>query len=217
MNVAFYVSAKATRLRKIIEQGSSELLDSTRLIFSDDAENSYLRRMVAGHAVDYYCLDYRDIKKADGQSKNLIMSDNMLAKLQEHTIDYCFSFGAHILTGDLLKVYENRIINFHPSILPMFPGLMAIDQAIEAGSNLLGNTAHFINAGIDTGPVIMQSVLPRKVFEAGGYDAVLDQQIVMINQIFRWLKAGRLKVEDNVVTITKADYNTVAFFPGLES
>jgi phosphoribosylglycinamide formyltransferase 1 len=216
MNIAFYVSAKATRLRKIIEQGNSDLLASTRLIFSDDAENGYLQDMIASRSVEYHCLNYKNIEKTEGKSKNLIMSDAMLAKMQEHNIDYCFSFGAHIITGEILKAYENKIINFHPSILPMFPGLRAIDQAVEAGSNLLGNTAHFINAGIDTGPVIMQSVLSHKVFEAGGYDAVLDQQLVMINQIFKWLKADRLKVINNKVTITRADYDTAAFFPSLE-
>jgi phosphoribosylglycinamide formyltransferase 1 len=208
---------KATRLRKIIEQPQTELLTDTKLIFSDDTENSYLKDMVADYAIDYHCLNYDDIQKADGKSKSLTMSDEMLAKLQAYAIDYCFCFGSHILKGEILNAYNNKIINFHPSVLPMFPGLMSIDQAVEAGSNLLGNTAHFINAGIDTGPIIMQSVLSHKVFEKGGYDAVLDQQLVMIDQIFKWLKADRLKVENNRVTVAQADYDTVAFFPALET
>lgn len=218
MNIAFYVSSKATRLKKIIESPNcASLLASTTLIFSDDTENEYLKELIAEKNITYQCLDYQTIVKLESKSKHQVMSDEMLASLQKHQIDYCFSFGAHILTGELLNVYKNKIINFHPSVLPMFPGLRAIDQAVEANSSVLGNTAHFIDAGIDTGAIIMQNVLSRKAFEQSGYDAILDQQLPMINQIFSWLEAGRIRVNNNQVTIESADYDQTVFFPKLES
>lgn len=100
--------------------------------------------------------------------KNLELSNNLLQVLREYEIDYCFSFGAHILKGKLLEEYENRIINFHPSLLPAYPGIKSIDRAIADKVNLLGNTVHFIDAGMDTGPIIMQSVIPSVAFYEGG-------------------------------------------------
>lgn len=217
MNIAFYVSGKAGRLTKILEQKDDKVYKSTKLIFSDDEQNIFLKDMVKGSHIEYHCLNYQGIQKEDSKSKNLIMSDELLSLLQKFHIDYCFSFGAHILKGELLSVYENRIINFHPSVLPMFPGLRAIDQAINAQANLLGNTAHFIDSGVDTGPIIMQSVLSNSLFKAKGYGAVLDQQVPMFYQIYKWLKEDRLVVKEQAVVIKGANYQNVAFFPELET
>ena len=86
---------------------------------------------------------------------------------------------------------SNRIINFHPSLLPSFPGVKAVDQALAYGTLVLGNTTHFIDEGVDTGPIIMQSILPRAAFDA--YDSVLDLQVPMLTQVIRWLEEDRSK------------------------
>jgi phosphoribosylglycinamide formyltransferase-1 len=80
-------------------------------------------------------------------------------------------------------VYKNRIINFHPSILPAYLGLKSIDQAISDKANLLGNTVHFISSGVDTGSIILHSVIPAVAFDEGGYDAILDIQIDMLYKV----------------------------------
>lgn len=215
MNVAFYVSGNASRLRKVLALADEDLIRSTKLIFSDDRKNEDLKTVAASLGVDYQCMHFKDIVKT-AKSKSLIMSDMLLGLLKKHKVDYCFSFGAHLLVGDLLREYEYRIINFHPSVLPMFPGISAIDQAVEATANLLGNTAHFIDAGIDTGPIIMQNVISGKLFSPDNYDIVLDHQLPMLKQIFRWLNDGRLQVEGNKVVIEGANYYQPAFFPALE-
>ncbi|MEX1146572.1 MAG: formyltransferase family protein [Acidimicrobiia bacterium] len=215
MNIAFYVSGKAGRLKKILEHGSEELIKSTKLIFSDDRQNSFLEKPALGLAIEYHCLDYQAIRRTD-RSRNLILSDELLELLRRHSVEYCFSFGDHLLKGEILNEYKYRLINFHPSILPMFPGRLSVDQAVDAGSNLLGNTAHFIGPGVDDGPIIMQHVVSAKVFE-GDYDSILDQQVVMLEQIFAWLRSGRLSVNDDEVTVFGANYQGSAFFPELET
>jgi phosphoribosylglycinamide formyltransferase-1 len=67
------------------------------------------------------------------------------------------------IVGDvLLQAYKNRIINIHPALLPAFPGLHAQRQAIDHGVKVSGCTVHFIDAGIDTGPIIIQQSVPVK-------------------------------------------------------
>ena len=129
-------------------------------------------------------------------------------------IDFSFCFGGRILKGELLEAYKNKIINFHPAILPMFPGVKSIDQALNANAFLLGNTAHFVDAGTDTGPVIMQSTLHSKTFS--NYEDVLGLQLPMIYQIFCWLNENRISVLGNKVIVEKANYHQPTFYPQLE-
>jgi phosphoribosylglycinamide formyltransferase-1 len=212
MNYAFYVSGKATRLAKILEDKNMELLTNIKVVFSDDEKNQYLEEKLKVYNIPYVLFDYNKIIAEKGQ-KNLRLSNELLEVLRKYQIDYCFSFGDHILKGELLEVYKNRIINFHPSILPAYPGLKSIDQAISDKANLLGNTVHFIDSGVDTGPIILQSVIPAAVFEEGGYDAILDIQIDMLYKVFNLLQAARLQVVKNKVNIEGANYRSYSIFP----
>ena len=214
IKLAFYVSSKATRLNKILDDKNFDLLNAVKVIFSDDDKNIYLKEKLNELNIEYVLLNYKDIV-AERSKKNLVLSNTLLNTLTRYNIDYCFSFGAHILKGELLKEYENRIINFHPSILPAYPGIMSIDQAVEGNANLLGNTAHFIDSGVDTGPIIMQSVIHSTAFRENGYDAVLDIQIDMLYKIYDLLRKGKIKVVDNRVRIEGANYNTYSIFPYL--
>jgi phosphoribosylglycinamide formyltransferase-1 len=65
-----------------------------------------------------------------------------------------------IVKEPLLKAFERRIINIHPSLLPKFPGLEAWKQALEAGEKITGCTVHYVNSGIDTGSILGQRSVP---------------------------------------------------------
>ncbi len=65
-----------------------------------------------------------------------------------------------VLKGDFLRAFEGRIINIHPSLLPSFPGLEAWKQALDAGVKATGCTVHFVDAGVDSGPIIGQQTVP---------------------------------------------------------
>lgn len=64
-----------------------------------------------------------------------------------------------VLKGDFLRAFEGRIVNIHPSLLPSFPGLEAWRQALEAGVKVTGCTVHFVDAGVDSGPIIGQQTV----------------------------------------------------------
>jgi len=71
----------------------------------------------------------------------------------------CLAGYMRIISPEFVKKYKNRIINIHPSLLPAFPGLNSQKQALEYGTKYSGCSVHFVDTGIDTGPVIIQAVV----------------------------------------------------------
>lgn len=74
----------------------------------------------------------------------------------------CLAGFMRIISPEFVKKYKNRIINIHPALLPAFPGLEAQKQAVEYGSKYSGVTVHFVDSGVDTGPIILQKVVKVK-------------------------------------------------------
>ncbi len=213
MNIAFYISGKGNRFRKIFNS-KLEVISDTRVVFSDSSENDDLKSQLELFGITYTCMPYSEIHSS-GKNKSIILSEGMLQLFKKNNIDYVFCFGDHILKEPLISEYENRIINFHPSILPMFPGRKALDAAMSDKSFLVGNTAHFIDAGIDTGPIIMQSISHSSALAEGNYDSVLDLQITMLISIYKWLRHGEISVDNCRVKIAGATYDNTFFLPAL--
>lgn len=212
MKAGFYVSRIATRLKKFLNhvyETDSGLLKKIDFIVSDNLNDIDLKIMCEKYNIYFEYLNLENVK-----AKNLYSSNHIFQLMTKRDIDYLFIYCDSILKGDILNKYKNRIINFHPSLLPAHRGLMAIDQALNENSFLIGNTAHFVDYGIDTGPVIMQSILSANNFK--NYDQVLDLQIPMIRQIFYWLIDGRLRIIDNKVIIEGGDYTISSFIPNIE-
>jgi phosphoribosylglycinamide formyltransferase-1 len=213
VRLAWYVSGKAGRAIKALER-YPELREMTCLVVNDEGPNNELSTLLSDNTIAYAEFNYKTLG-IEGKARNTYVSNQLELLFKQHHIDYAFCFGSRLLEGHLLTAYKNRIINFHPSILPAFPGVKAIDQAMHAGAFLLGNTAHFIDEGMDTGPVIMQNIVHRTAFE--GYDAILDLQVPMIRQIARWLIEDRITVHGRNVIISGAAHPEPVFYPRLES
>ena len=75
----------------------------------------------------------------------------------------CLAGFMRIISPEFVKKYKGRILNIHPALLPSFPGLDAQKQAVEYGSKYSGCTVHFVDSGVDTGPIILQKIV--KVFD----------------------------------------------------
>ena len=216
MRFAFYISGKSQRLYKFIKQAATETLETVYLVVSDQQIEPELHNICKKYSINVSVNIYKSIQGNDNKEKNLNLSKWMLEQFVNNKIDYCFSFGNHILAGELLERYENRLINFHPAILPMYPGLNAIDKAADEGrAFLIGNTAHFIDSGVDSGKIIMQTVMPINEFlRECDYDMILDLQIPMLNILIRVILENRLVVDDiGNVKISGADYSCHAIFP----
>ena len=85
----------------------------------------------------------------------------VLKVLREHNIEFIVLAGfMRIITPVLIEAFSHRIINIHPALLPAFPGLHAQKQALDYGVKVSGCTVHFVDAGMDTGPIILQTAIP---------------------------------------------------------
>ncbi|MBN9017074.1 MAG: phosphoribosylglycinamide formyltransferase [Rhizobiales bacterium] len=83
------------------------------------------------------------------------------ARLREAGVEIvCLAGFMRLLTPPFVEAWRNRMINIHPSLLPLFPGLHTHEQAIEAGMRLAGCTVHFVRAEMDSGPIIAQAAVP---------------------------------------------------------
>lgn len=85
----------------------------------------------------------------------------LIEELQRSRVDLvCLAGYMRILSGHFLRAFPHRILNIHPSLLPAFPGLDAQHQALEHGVKFSGCTVHFVDEGLDSGPIIKQAVVP---------------------------------------------------------
>jgi len=211
MRFAFYVSNKATRLKKFLLKNKKNisLIKQIKFVLIDNINNKELKTICNSLGIKIYEINLDKIK-----NENEYVSEYFLDKLVLHKVDYAFIFCNRILRGKILSAYKNKIINFHPSLLPSYKGLNAIDQAVKDNAFLLGNTAHFINEKLDSGPIIMQNIVPFVKYK--NYDDILDNQTTMLEQIIVWLKENRLIIDNDRVIVKNANYVVDEFIPNLE-
>jgi phosphoribosylglycinamide formyltransferase 1 len=106
-----------------------------------------------------------------------------------------------ILTPGFVQRYDGRLVNIHPSLLPMFPGLHTHRRAIDAGCKVAGASVHFVTADLDHGPIIGQATVPvlPDDTEKSLAARVLEQEHRLYPRAIRWLVEGALEVRAGVV------------------
>jgi len=109
----------------------------------------------------------------------------------------CLAGFMRILSPKFIKEFKNRILNIHPSILPEFPGLNAQKQAIEAGVSHSGCTVHFVDEGVDTGPIIVQETVKIKDNDT---EETLSKRI-LVKEHKAYIKAVKLISEKKIRVI----------------
>jgi phosphoribosylglycinamide formyltransferase-1 len=108
-----------------------------------------------------------------------------------------------LLSPELVRRYRGRILNVHPALLPAFPGLHAQRQALEHGVKVSGATVHFVDEGVDTGPIVLQSAVPvlEGETEASLTARILVEEHRLYPEAIRLYAEGRLEVVGRRVSI----------------
>jgi phosphoribosylglycinamide formyltransferase-1 len=109
----------------------------------------------------------------------------------------CLAGFMRILSPEFIKKFKNRILNIHPAILPAFPGLDAQKQAIESGVRYSGCTVHFVDEGVDTGPILVQEIVKIK---NGDTEETLSKRI-LAKEHKAYAKAVKLIAEKKISVI----------------
>jgi len=141
------------------------------------------------------------------ESKNFIGSrleydKKIIAVLEKYGVTpknglVCLAGFMRIISPEFVKKFKNRIINIHPALLPSFPGLDAQKQAIDYGAKYSGCTVHFVDSGIDTGPIILQLVVKIK---KGDTEKTLSKRI-LAKEHQAYPEAVRLFAEKKIKTL----------------
>jgi phosphoribosylglycinamide formyltransferase-1 len=145
-------------------------------------------------AGDYEDRDARDVAVGDW--------------LEERRVDLIVLAGyMQLLSERFVERFRNRIVNVHPALLPSFPGLDAIGQALDHGVGVTGVTVHFVDEGVDSGPIVLQQAVPvpegrdRAQLEA----AIHDVEHVLLPEAIRLIAEGRTAVDDSNPRVVRID------------
>jgi len=153
------------------------------------------------HGVETLVLDHRKAMEGEDQDRRLVSA------LEERRVDLvCLAGYRKILTPPFLKSFVGRILNIHPSLLPAFPGLEVQRKALEYGVRYSGATVHFVDAGVDTGPIVLQAVVPVETDDTPVTlaERILEQEHRIYPEAVRLFFEGRLRVEGRRVRILPA-------------
>ena len=147
--IGVLVSGHGTNLQALIDSG----LPVAAVASSRRDAYALERARAAGIPAATFSLDCH----AGREERDLVMA----TWLEEHGVELVVLAGyMQLLTTPFLDRFPGRIVNVHPSLLPAFPGARAIDDALAAGVETTGVTVHFVDEGLDTGPVILQEPVP---------------------------------------------------------
>jgi phosphoribosylglycinamide formyltransferase 1 len=140
-----------------------------------------------------------------------------IGALQEAKVDLVVLAGfMRILKGDFLRAFAQRVINIHPALLPSFPGLEAWKQALDYGVKFTGVTVHFVDQGIDTGPILAQQTVPVL---AGDTPATLHARIqeaerAVYPAVIAALARGEVQVSGRQTIFSSSEKLRMVPYPG---
>jgi phosphoribosylglycinamide formyltransferase 1 len=192
LKLGILVSGSGTNLQAIIDAVANRTLDAEiRLVVSNVPEVRALERARIAR-VPHQVIRHRDFTSREAFDQVLI------DELRAAGVEWVALAGfMRVLTNRFLSAFERRVINIHPALLPAFPGVHAQKQALDYGVKFAGCTVHFVDDGVDTGPIIAQRAVPvlDDDDETRLAARILEQEHAVYVEVLRWLAAGRVKVE----------------------
>ncbi len=150
-------SGSGSNMQSIQDAIDAGTLDAEIRVVISDVPGAGILARAERHGLPHAYIDHAPFKtKLEGRAE-----DEVIAALRKADVDVVVLAGyMRVVKPKLLAAFPNRVLNIHPAILPAFPGIAGWKQALDYGAKVAGCTVHFVNAGIDTGPIIIQRVVP---------------------------------------------------------
>lgn len=199
INIAVFISGRGSNFLALLKNIEKGVLKNCRIavVFSNNPNAKGLE-YAAEAGIKTIVIPSKN------RSDRVEYDKEIINALSEYNIDLiCLAGYMRIVTEELVEAYKNKIINIHPALLPSFPGLHAQKQALDYGVKVSGCTVHFVDGGMDTGPIILQKTVP--VYDNDTEDTlsarILEQEHTAYSEALSLYAAGRLKVSGRKVEI----------------
>jgi phosphoribosylglycinamide formyltransferase-1 len=198
LKIGVLVSGNGSNLQSIIDCIEAGTLPARIACVISNNAGAYALERARRHGIPTLYLDHRLFSGRSAYDAAL------LEALREHGVELVVLAGfMRIITPVLIDAFPNAIMNIHPALLPSFPGLHAQKQALDYGVKVSGCTVHFVDAGTDTGPVIIQSAVP--VFDTDTEETLSSRIQVEEHRSYpeaiRLYASNRLTIEGRKVII----------------
>ena len=155
VRIVVLVSGRGSNLQAIINSIENKKISAVIAVVISDVQNALALEIAREHGIKTLFVDPSKFKTREDFDKNIIK----IIKREQATL-ICLAGFMRVFSETFVQRFKNRIMNIHPSLLPSFPGLKAQSKALDAGVKFSGCTVHFLDEGIDTGPIICQAVVP---------------------------------------------------------
>jgi phosphoribosylglycinamide formyltransferase 1 len=191
--IVVLASGSGTNLQAILDQlhGGDEGIDVVGVGSDKPGARALERARQAGVEAAVFPTDEYE----DRTARDRVLGD----WIEEREADLVVLAGyMQLLSPEFVGRFRNRAINVHPALLPSFPGIDALQQAIDHGSKITGVTVHFVDEGVDSGPIILQRPVPippsRDWDEAE--KAIHASEHALLPETIRLIAAGRVRIDE---------------------
>jgi phosphoribosylglycinamide formyltransferase-1 len=200
LRVGVLASGRGSNLRALVEATRPGGIPAdVVVVISDRAEAAALvHARAAGIAALHLAPRQHPTREAHDKA--------LIAALEEHRVELvCLAGYMRILTAGFVRHFAGRLLNVHPALLPAFPGLHAQRQALEHGVRVTGATVHFVDEGVDTGPIVLQAAVPVEPEDTEERLAarILAEEHRIYPEAVRLFAEGRLVIAGRRVVIKR--------------
>jgi phosphoribosylglycinamide formyltransferase-1 len=204
LKLGVLISGNGSNLQSIIdhiEKGSLKAIIKIVISNNPDANGTIRAKK---HGIPVVILKHTDFKNKEDFDLELIKI------LKSNQVDLVILAGfMRILTPAFLKAFSHKIMNIHPALLPSFPGIHGQKQAVEYGVKISGCTVHFVDEGVDTGPIIIQSAVQvlDDDTEATLAARILKKEHMIYPQAIQLFADGKIEIKGRKVRIKNVRFN----------
>lgn len=199
IRLGILVSGRGSNLQAIIDNIEKGALSAEIAVVISDQPDAYALERARKHNIPAIAISWKDYETREAYDTALA------AELKKREVDLvCLAGFMRIVTRALIREFPNRIMNIHPSLLPAFPGVHVQKKALTYGVKFAGCTVHFVDEGTDTGPIIIQAVVPvlDNDTEDSLAERILRQEHKIFSRAIQLYAEGRLKLEGRRVIVS---------------